>query len=174
MVAAFGILILAALFIEAGISGRSLAEVVRGEVGRGFALADIKLPSIVTQSGSTQAASLGGTGVTGGTGLLECFYDPLGYYFDSGKVVQGSIGGHSDHVHVAAEHPLIDRLAATAHTQFRLTIREFAPYDPVSPVHVSGSYHYQNKAFDASGSAADMRAFATYVIRSVSSGSRSA
>lgn len=30
----------------------------------------------------------------------EVFYDPLGYYWDNGKIAKGSIGGHSDHVHI--------------------------------------------------------------------------
>jgi hypothetical protein len=32
----------------------------------------------------------------------EVFYDPIGYYWDEGRLVKGSIGGHSDHVHVSA------------------------------------------------------------------------
>lgn len=31
----------------------------------------------------------------------EFFYDPLGWYIKNGKVVKGSIGGHSDHIHIA-------------------------------------------------------------------------
>jgi len=31
----------------------------------------------------------------------EVFYDPAGWYIKNGKIVQGSIGGHSDHVHLA-------------------------------------------------------------------------
>lgn len=31
----------------------------------------------------------------------EMFYDPLGVYVKNGRVVKGSIGGHSDHVHLA-------------------------------------------------------------------------
>jgi hypothetical protein len=33
-------------------------------------------------------------------GIDEVFYDPLGYFMDRGRIVRGSIGGHSDHVHV--------------------------------------------------------------------------
>lgn len=166
MVAGFGILTLAILFIAAGISGRSLAEVVRGEVGRGFALADIRVPAILATASTTgtQTASLPGTGGTVGTGLLEVFFDPLGYYYDDGKVIKGSIGGHGTHVHVAAEPALLAKLASTGQSRFRLRISEYAPYDRVDPVHVPGSFHYSGKAFDASGSQADMLAFARYVI----------
>lgn len=50
MVFAFGILVIATLYLVAGFTGRTLAEVVRGEVGRGFALANISLPSIELQA----------------------------------------------------------------------------------------------------------------------------
>jgi hypothetical protein len=35
-----------------------------------------------------------------GHGLNELFYDPYSYYIDEGQKVPGSIGGHSDHVHI--------------------------------------------------------------------------
>lgn len=35
-----------------------------------------------------------------GRGLNELFYDPFPYYIDNGGKVSGSIGGHSDHVHI--------------------------------------------------------------------------
>lgn len=31
----------------------------------------------------------------------EAFYDPAGRYVKNGRVVQGKIGGHTDHVHLA-------------------------------------------------------------------------
>lgn len=174
MVLGFGILVLAALYLAAGISGRTLAEVLRGEVGRGFTLASIRIPGITTLDApaatETQPAAFvtDGTGGTGSgkrpSGLLEVFYDPAGYYFDSGRIVQGAIGNHSDHVHVAAEPSTLKQLAAIADKQFHLTIREYAPYDPVDPVHTGGSFHYSGRAFDASGSPADMMAFTRYLI----------
>lgn len=33
--------------------------------------------------------------------FTEVFYDPAGKYIKNGKIVQGAIGGHSDHVHIA-------------------------------------------------------------------------
>jgi hypothetical protein len=62
VVLGFGIIVLAALLLNAGIKGRTLGEVLRGEIGRGFAFADIKLPTI-----ATLAAGTSGTGGTGGT-----------------------------------------------------------------------------------------------------------
>jgi hypothetical protein len=32
--------------------------------------------------------------------INELFYDPIGWYIDNGQKVPGSIGGHSDHVHI--------------------------------------------------------------------------
>jgi TP901 family phage tail tape measure protein len=37
-----------------------------------------------------------------GPKLVELFYDPLGKYVKNGRTVAGAIGGHSDHVHIAA------------------------------------------------------------------------
>ena len=169
MVLGFGVLVLATLFLVAGFSGRSLAEVVRGEIGRGFALANISLPSIETvQATPTATGTPISTGAPVGArpqGLKEVFHDPLGYYFDNGRVVNGAIGGHGGHVHVAAEPvALLHSLAELGQNRFNLTIREEPHYDPVDPVHTSGSFHYRHAAFDASGSPADMLAFARYLI----------
>lgn len=49
------------------------------------------------------------------------------------------------------------------HDRFHLTIREYAPYDKVDPVHANGSFPYRNRAFDASGSTKDMSRFADWV-----------
>lgn len=160
MIAAFAILLLAILFLLAGFSGRSLAEVVRGEIAD-----PTRNPFKVDIPAATATATVANvTGGTGGTGLDEVFYDPLGQYLDGGTIHEGSIGGHSDHVHVGGDHAKLLQLARVAQTQFKLTIREFEPYDHVDPVHVPGSLHYSGRAFDASGSPANMMAFARYLI----------
>ena len=62
---------------------------------------------------------------------------------------------------------LLLQLAYTAQNQFHLNVHEFCPpqhcFGKVHAVHVPGSYHYKQRAFDASGSVANMRAFAAYV-----------
>lgn len=63
----------------------------------------------------------------------------------------------------APERISLRRLADIAHRRFDLSVREYQPYDPVDPVHSSGSWHYQNRAFDASGSTQEMRRFADWV-----------
>lgn len=68
MVFGFGIIVLAALIIDAGITGRGIGEVIRGEIGRGFAFANIQFPG--TQFISTPASVTGGTDGTGsGSGI---------------------------------------------------------------------------------------------------------
>lgn len=166
MVVGFGILVLAILFIAAGISGRSLAEVVRGEVGRGFALADVKLPSIVDAQAVTSTVSTGGTVGTGiHAHLLELFYDPLGRYLDApdgvpghGRIVSGAIGGHNDHVHVGGDRAFVLRVIHEIAPRFRLKVSSYIrPTD-------SDSYHRDGRAVDLAGDPADMMAFARYMI----------
>lgn len=66
--------------------------------------------------------------------------------------------GHSSHVHVASDDmAFLHSLAEIAKKRFGMSIREEPHYDPVDPVHVSGSYHYRHAAFDASGG--DMQGF---------------
>lgn len=60
MVFAFGTLVLAVLFLDAGITGRSLAEVVRGELSRGRGLASfagISIPDIQLAASPNAQAS---------------------------------------------------------------------------------------------------------------------
>lgn len=73
----------------------------------------------------------------------------------------------------AAGEGLLHQLAILGRDRFDLSVREYAPFDRVDSVHVPGSMHYgENKvpgggddddAFDASGSQANMSAFANYV-----------
>jgi hypothetical protein len=62
---------------------------------------------------------------------------------------------------------LLTQLAYTAQNQFSLNVREYCPkehcFGVVHRVHVPTSLHYKGRAFDASGSVANMRAFAAYV-----------
>lgn len=170
MVFAFALLTLGGLAIVAGFTGRGLGETIRGTLGKGFALADINIPEIAEKEAplssgtATFASATDGVKSSKGT-LLEVFFDPLKYYFDNGKINKGSIGGHGTHVHVGAEPmEFLHYLADAGEKQFHLTIREEPHYDPVDPVHVPGSLHYQHKAFDATGSQANMMAFAKFVI----------
>ncbi|TDD92506.1 transglycosylase SLT domain-containing protein [Actinomadura rubrisoli] len=54
-------------------------------------------------------------------------------------------------------------LAEIGQRRFNLTIREMEPFDKVDPVHAQGSWHYRNRAFDASGSPQEMSRFADWV-----------
>ena len=96
--------------------------------------------------------------------ILEVFYDPLGHYYDSGRVVKGAIGGHGDHVHVSASPKLVVRLGRMAQ-QMGLHVGENPHFGGVDPVHVKGSFHYSGRAIDVSGDPAKLRQFARHVIR---------
>lgn len=100
----------------------------------------------------------------GGKGQIkELFYDPQGGW--KGTTSIGAIGGHSDHVHVAMSTPkAVIRLGKVAQ-RMGLHVSEQPHFDKVDPVHVSGSYHYRNRAIDVSGSPKKMAAFARYVRR---------
>jgi hypothetical protein len=105
-----------------------------------------------------------GKGVGKG-GVREVFYDPLGTYYDEGKVVRGAIGGHSDHVHVStASSKRAVELGKMAQ-RMGLHVGEHPKFGGVDPVHTSGSYHYSNRAIDVSGDPAKMRKFAKAVRR---------
>jgi Lysozyme like domain len=72
-------------------------------------------------------------------------------------------GGGGGHAPAAPERIDLRELATIARSRFDLTIREFEPFDDVDPVHTSTSWHYKNRAFDASGSTQEMSRFADWV-----------
>ena len=100
--------------------------------------------------------------------LLEMFYDPLGG-FDNPSHQRGGvkkippIGGHSDHVHVAAGPKTLSRLDKRA-GDFGLGV---SSADRPGAVTKSGnqSFHAVGKARDYSGSSKQMMAFAKYVAK---------
>ena len=107
--------------------------------------------------GSTKAGSAGIPGLKGkGSGIKELFYDPQGGW--DGTTSIGAIGGHSNHVHVAAGQKTVIGLGRLAE-KFGLTVRENPHWDKVDPVHTPGSHHYKKEAIDVSGDAAKMAAY---------------
>lgn len=109
---------------------------------------------------------VGSPQITGGGSIYEVFYDPLGEYWDSGEVHRGSIGDHTDHVHVSGDPQLLRRLGGVAQGM-KLTVGENSMFTGkrVTGGHVEGSFHYEDKAIDVSGSPAAMRKFARIVMR---------
>lgn len=106
---------------------------------------------------SGKAGSAGVPGLQGkGSGVFELFYDPQGGWKHGQKIP--AIGGHSDHVHVAAGQKTVVGLGKLAE-QMGLTVRENPHWDKVDPVHTKGSYHYKNEAIDVSGDPAKMAAY---------------
>lgn len=97
-----------------------------------------------------------------GSGVFELFYDPQGGW-KYGKQI-GAIGGHSDHVHVAAGPKTIVALGELAQ-KMGLHVGENPHFGGVAPVHVSGSFHYKDEAIDVSGDTAKMAAYARRIRR---------
>lgn len=110
----------------------------------------------------------GGGGVPGlkgkGSGVFELFYDPQGGW-KYGKPI-GAIGGHSDHVHVAAGPKTIVALGKLAQ-EMGLHVGENPHFGGVAPVHTTNSFHYKpgGEAIDVSGDTAKMAAYARRVRR---------
>lgn len=95
--------------------------------------------------------------------LRELFYDPQGGWDDGRKIA--AIGGHSNHVHVAAGPKTIVRLGKRAQ-QMGLRVSEQDQFDGrPRGGHAPGSFHYRGQAIDVSGDAKKMAAFTRYLRR---------
>lgn len=103
-----------------------------------------------------------GSGGGKGSGIKELFYDPQGAWKGTTRIP--AIGGHSDHVHVAAGEKTVVRLGRVAQ-KMGLRVAENPAFDKVDPVHTPTSWHYKNRAIDVSGSPQKMAAFTRYVRR---------
>jgi hypothetical protein len=107
----------------------------------------------------------------GGSKVLELIFNNggKGYGIKDGQVVDapsvfsGVWGGHANHVHAAAGPKTIVALGKYAQ-KLGLRVSENPAFDQVDPVHTEGSYHYQDKAIDVSGSKPLMEKFAKYVV----------
>ena len=95
--------------------------------------------------------------------IKELFYDPQGG-FKNGQQI-GAIGGHSDHVHVAAEKRRVEYLGRVAQKMgLRVSEQDKFGGRP-SGGHAPNSWHYSGQAIDVSGDAKRMAAFAKLVRR---------
>lgn len=95
-------------------------------------------------------------------GLHEAFYDPVGGY-DEGKNI-GAIGGHGDHAHFGGNPAAIAAIVRRAQRN-NLTVREYAPVDPVDPVHTEGSWHDRYGGRGAADISGDPDALAAFFRR---------
>lgn len=127
-------------------------------------------PKTVTQKGKTTVRPKGGSTAKeqGLSPLLEMFYDPQGGFDNPSHGWDGvtkipPIGGHSDHVHVAAGPKTLARLDKRA-AKFGLRV---SSADRPGAVTASGnkSFHSVGKARDYAGSPAEMAAWARYLRR---------
>lgn len=121
------------------------------------------LPAVEKRT-ATSAPTSTPRSTSGRSRLLELFYDPQGGWKDGQPI--GAIGGHSDHVHVAAGPKTVVELGRAAQ-RMGLTVggnRAFTGSTPTSG-HAPNSYHYRNEAIDVSGDPRVMAAFTKYVRR---------
>lgn len=94
--------------------------------------------------------------------IYEMFYDPQGGWKFGARI--SAIGGHSDHVHVAADRRRVIYIGRQAQ-KMGLRVSEQSAFSGSKPTggHVPNSYHYKDEAIDVSGSTAQMAAFARWV-----------
>jgi hypothetical protein len=102
-------------------------------------------------------ASSATSALTGGNPITDA--TSMGNNAASGNFKGGKIPGGMGNQPVS-----LMQLARIAQNQFGLHVSEYAPFDRVDPVHAANSLHYQNRAFDASGSVDKMALFAHYVV----------
>ena len=102
--------------------------------------------------------------------IYELFYDPQGA-FKFGAKLPRPIGGHSDHVHVAADRKRVVYIGRKARSM-GLSVGEHKAFSGSTPTggHATNSYHYKDEAIDVSGSPARMAAFAGWVRRTYNLG----
>ena len=98
-------------------------------------------------------------------GVYEMFYDPQGAWKFGSRLAQ-TIGGHSDHVHVAADSRRVVYIGRKARSM-GLSVGEHKAFSGSTPTggHAPNSYHYKNEAIDVSGDSQKMADFARWVRR---------
>lgn len=139
--------------------GQGLIDVVRNAQAAAAQALQLAEPAATPppSSGKISAGKTGGKGTGRPSAIKELFYDPIGGW-DNGTAI-GSIGGHEDHVHLAA-HPRRQKWLQQRAKKHGLTITS-----TTGGKHTEGSFHYQDSAFDASGSPEQMAAFVNDVRR---------
>lgn len=99
--------------------------------------------------------------------LLELFWEGKGGidYSKGTRLADGSIGGHSDHVHVAAGPKTVVQLGKEAQ-RLGLTVSENSHFNGghrETSGHAPNSYHYKDQAIDVSGDPKLMQHYAAIV-----------
>jgi hypothetical protein len=96
--------------------------------------------------------------------VYELFYDPQGGWKMGTKIAP--IGGHSDHVHVAADERRVKWIGKQAQ-KMGLRVGEHRAFSGSTPTggHAPNSYHYKNEAIDVSGDSQKMADFTRWVRR---------
>lgn len=170
MTIALALVLLGALLVYGGVTGKSVKHLLLG---------DNTVPS-TPPSGSGRSNGSGTTTLTTAGGnykgfIHELFYDPLDIAFDEGNWI-GNIGGHSDHVHVSFADPnaALDIIAYAKRLGLTVSNNPYTGDSPDAGDHADSSYHYQNfpgsfngktlgMGLDAFGTKSAMDQFANWV-----------
>lgn len=177
MTVALALVLLGALLIYGGVTGRDIKSLLLGDNS-----VPLTPPKSVDRGAGTVVTSTGGT-VTGTAvgantkyvgAIHELFYDPLNLAFDEGTWIP-AIGNHSDHVHVSFGEPksALEIIAKAQGLGLRFTENPYAG-GVAKGVHADTSYHYRNfpgsyngkalgMAGDFSGTPSAMARFAQWV-----------
>jgi hypothetical protein len=140
---AFAFLGIAALFIISGIKGGTIADAAAGRLSSPLDPTGPHTPTPEQQLG-------------------------VGSLTDVPGSVAGALAGGNKQ---GANPALLVSIGKVAESQFHLRVSECkapgapASWGPVHPVHVPGSDHYVGRAFDASGSEANMHAFCVWLVQ---------
>lgn len=126
---ALALITVGSLLAYSGLKGKSIAEILKGELGN----------PLDPAGGDFQAKGKG-------VGMNP----PVGDVPHGGKNKWGFKGPNAD---------ILTAAATAAETKFNLKITSV-----LGGTHVKGSLHYKGRAFDASGSQADMAAFAKWLV----------
>lgn len=114
--------------------------------------AQTTLSATQSPSNGNRAPHGSATSSKGMSKLLELFWEGQGaidYNNKSGRLADNAIGGHSDHVHVAAGPKTTVALGKLAESM-GLHVGENPHFGGVNPVHVTNSNHYRGQAIDVS------------------------
>lgn len=178
MTLALGLVLLGALLVYGGVTGKSVKSLLLGDnqtpstppVSMRNGDAETGVPD---NYGSVPTPTIPSGKIKGK--IHELFFDPLKIAFDEGNWI-APIGGHSDHVHVSFAEPqsALDIIAYAQSLGLRVGENPYFGTKPDPNVHTKSSYHYRvfpqkingktlGMAIDVSGSNFKMAQFAKWV-----------
>lgn len=174
MTVALGLVLLGALLVYGGVTGKSVKHLLLGDNETPRTPPNSSAGTVTTSDGTTVTGTVTSPGGNYSGFIHELFYDPLNIAFDEGHWI-GNIGNHSDHVHVSFADPnaALDIISYAQKLGLRATENPYT--GSVAPgVHTDTSFHYRTfpglfggkklgMGLDVSGSKSAMDQFANWV-----------